>query len=79
MQCHVQCYAGYRGEETPRCLLLGKRRIDVIGVVDRWLEPDYRYFKIEGSDGATYVLRQERRSERWDLTFDSATTVTRAR
>ena len=25
----VECYAGYQGEETPRCLYLGPRRIRV--------------------------------------------------
>ncbi len=73
MNCDVECYAGFRGEETPRCLLLGKRRVDVVGVVDRWLASDHRYFKVEGADGATYILRHDVRSARWHLTFENAT------
>ena len=26
-------------------------------IVDRWLAPDYRYFKVQGDDGSTYILR----------------------
>jgi hypothetical protein len=47
----VECYAGYRGEQTPRTLVLGDRRIPVAEVVDAWLAPDYRYFKLKGDDG----------------------------
>ena len=35
----VECYAGYRGEQTPRTLILGDRRIGVVEVVDAWLAP----------------------------------------
>ncbi len=63
----VECYAGYKGEETPRRFFLGERAIDVADVLDRWLAPDHRYFKLEGSDGATYILRHETASGRWEL------------
>jgi hypothetical protein len=43
----VECYAGHGGEQTPRTLILGDRRIVVAEVVDAWLAPDYRYFKVE--------------------------------
>ena len=46
----VQCYAGHRGEQTPRALILGDRRISVAEVLDAWLAPDYRYFKLKGAD-----------------------------
>jgi hypothetical protein len=36
----VECYAGHRGEQTPRTLILGDRRIDVAEVLDAWLAPD---------------------------------------
>jgi hypothetical protein len=36
----VECYAGHRGEQTPRTLVLGDRRLDVTEVVDAWLAPD---------------------------------------
>jgi hypothetical protein len=35
----VECYAGHRGEQTPRTLILGDRRIAVAEVVDAWRRP----------------------------------------
>ena len=46
----VECYAGHRGEQTPRTLILGGRRIAVADLLDAWLAPDYRYFKLRGAD-----------------------------
>ena len=64
----VECYAGHRGEQTPRTLILGDRRIVVAEVVDAWLAPDYRYFKLRGADGNTYLVRHDERSSTWELT-----------
>jgi hypothetical protein len=69
MQIHVDCYAGYRGEETPRFIILANNKIAVTEVVDRWLAPDHRYFKILGDDGATYIIRHDTVSDRWELVF----------
>jgi len=65
----VECYAGHRGEQTPRTLILGDRRIDVAEVVDAWLAPDYRYFKLQDKDGDTYLVRHDERSGAWELTM----------
>jgi hypothetical protein len=65
----VDCYAGHRGEQTPRTLILGDRRIAVAGVVDAWLAPDYRYFKLKGEDGHTYLVRHDEQSSAWELTM----------
>ena len=48
---YVECYAGYRGEETPRRFRLGDRQIEIADVVDSWLAPDHRYFKVKDSEG----------------------------
>jgi hypothetical protein len=63
----VECHAGYRGEETPRRFLLAGRWQEVDEVLDRWLAPDHRYFRIRGADGETYVLRHGVESARWEL------------
>ncbi|MCH6549730.1 MAG: hypothetical protein IH812_07880 [Proteobacteria bacterium] len=65
----VECYAGYRGEETPRRFHLGEKAEDVVEVLDRWLSPEYRYFKCLGADGGTYILRHDVQGDRWELTF----------
>jgi hypothetical protein len=36
-------------------------------VVDAWLAPDYRYFKLKDADGNTYLVRHDERSDTWDL------------
>ena len=65
----VECYAGCRGEETPRCLYLGPRRIRVEAVLDHWLAPEHRYFKLRGDDGGVYILRYDIAADRWELTL----------
>lgn len=65
----VECYAGHRGEQTPRTLILGGRRIAVAEVLDAWLSPDHRYFKLKGEDGNTYLVRHDERSNTWELTM----------
>jgi len=62
----VECYAGHRGEETPRRFTLGSRAIEVTEVLDRWLAPDHRYFKVLGDDDATYILRHAEPGD-WEL------------
>ena len=70
----VQCYSGYRGEETPRRFQIGSREIEIVDVIDRWLGPDYRYFKVRGDDSGVYILRHDVASQRWEMTmFDSGT------
>jgi hypothetical protein len=67
LRIRVECYAGYKGEQTPRTLVLGEQRIDVVDVLDQWLAPDHRYFKVRGGDGDTYIVRQDNRSGEWTL------------
>ena len=54
MDLRVECYSGYRGEETPRHFTLGERRVEVTEVIDRWF-------------GAQYILRHDHESQRWEL------------
>lgn len=69
---HVECHAGYRGEETPRRFHIGTRNIEVIEVIDRWISPDHRYFKVLGNDEGIYILRYDTSSNRWELTMFDA-------
>ena len=68
MRILVSCYAGHRGEETPREFAIGGRRVAVAEVLDRWLAPDHRYFKVKGDDGDRYILRHSPAQEEWELT-----------
>lgn len=66
----VECYAGHRGEQTPRAFTLGEWRVEVAEVIDAWLAPDHRYFKVKGADDHIYVLRHDVTGDRWALTMD---------
>lgn len=69
MQIKVECYAGYRGEETPRRLQIGSCRMDIVEILDRWLAPQHRYFKFKTADGALWIVRHDSQTEQWELTF----------
>ena len=71
-QIKVDCYSGYRGEETPRRFWLESRCVEVREILDRWLSPDHRYFKILASDGDVYILRHDPGEQFWELTFFEA-------
>ena len=72
MKNRVECYAGYRGEETPRALWLGDNRLEVKEVLDRWLAPEQRYFKVQADDNGIYILRYEVQADDWELTLFQA-------
>lgn len=69
LEVGVECYSGYRGEQEPRAFSLGQRRIVVGEILDRWIAPAHRYFKVRGDDGATYILRHDALADRWELSF----------
>jgi hypothetical protein len=67
MRIAVECYAGYRGEQEPCAFTLGKRRFGVLAILDRWLEPQHRYFKVKVDDGRRFILRHDDLSGDWEL------------
>ena len=69
MQIQVECYAGYRGEETPRRVQIGNHQMEITEIVDRWLAPQHRYFKFKTADGSLWIIRHDTQTEQWELTF----------
>jgi hypothetical protein len=67
MKIRVECYAGYRGEEEPRGFTLGNRRFSVVEILDRWIEPRQRYFKVRVDDERRFILRHDSESGEWEL------------
>jgi hypothetical protein len=55
----LNAHAGHRGRETPRRFTLNGPTIEVAEVLDTWLAPDHRYFKI----------RRDVMTARWELTM----------
>ncbi len=68
LEIRVECYAGGRGEETPRRFWVDDRLVTVSTVLDCWLAPDHRYFKVAGDDGDVYIIRFDASADRWELT-----------
>lgn len=63
----VECYAGHRGEETPRRFHMGGQAVEVAEVLDRWLAPDHRYFKVRDPEGHVWILRRDDAADAWEL------------
>jgi len=73
MKIKVECYSGYRAEESPRKLILGDRPVNVKNIIDRWIGENHRYFKIEGEDNRHYLIRYDEDGDFWELMkFDAA-------
>lgn len=67
MKIRVECHAGHRGEEEPRAFTLGQTRFPVTEILDRWISPDHRHFKVRVEDGRAFVLRYDVPSDEWEL------------
>lgn len=70
----VECYAGYRGQETPRAFAHLERRHEIFEILDRWYEegrdpkaPRHDYFKVRTKDGEIFLLRFTPRYQSWTL------------
>ncbi len=64
----VDCYAGARGEETPRQFTRGDELVEIRTIVDQWRTPDHRYFKVRTAASESYTLRHDVKSGVWELT-----------
>lgn len=67
MAIRVECHRGFSGTEEPRAFRLGKRRLEVVELLDRWLSLDHRYFKVKADDGDVYILRHDEDTGEWTL------------
>jgi len=63
----VECRAGHRGEPTPLRFAFDGKPIEVTEILDAWLAPDHRYFKVRGGNGACYILRHDAMALHWQL------------
>jgi hypothetical protein len=68
----VEAEADPFGEVLPCRFRLGTRMIEVAEVLDRWPGADHLYVKLQGCDGATYILRQDLHRGDWALVLFEA-------
>lgn len=71
---HVQSYAGFKADETPRRFMLEERTVEVGEVLDRWYQveskpewPRADYFKVRAEDGREYLLKHDLELDEWFL------------
>ncbi len=66
----VDCYAGYRADESPRTIREPNgRRLEIAHILGRWIEPRHRFFKAATADGRTCLLRQNVETLHWEVRF----------
>ena len=70
-QIKVSAYAGSRGRERPMSFVLRDDRIEVIQILDMWIEEGLeersrkRFFKVRGSDGYVHKLFYNETTGAW--------------
>ena len=63
----VECYSGYKADESPRKLILASRTLDIVAIEDRWYSPGATYFRVSVTGGDRYVLRHQEAQDVWSL------------
>ncbi len=69
----LTAYAGSRGEEIPRSFILHEEKIEVVSILDMWIEEQFserrrkRFFYIKGSDGYRYRIYFDETEKAWFL------------
>jgi hypothetical protein len=67
----VISYAGRKGDERPVTFILRGLRIDIVEVLDRWIEEGFRdrvrkrYFKVKGNDENTHRIYYDEELLEW--------------
>ena len=67
----VIAYSGYRGEETPRAMILRGERIEVVGILRRWTEEGVgdrarkRFMIVKGNDGILHKIYYDEKTMEW--------------
>jgi len=64
---YVDAYAGYKPNERPRQFVLDEDIYEIAAVLDQWYEPSAIYFKVQSTEGKTYLLRYDERADEWTL------------
>lgn len=67
----VISYSGYREEEIPRSFISHNETIEIVEIIDRWIEEDFhnrtrrRFFRVRGDDGFIHSLYRDESSRKW--------------
>jgi hypothetical protein len=67
----VIAYSGYRGEETPKTIFLHGTRIEIIEILNQWIEEGLddkatkRFYQIKGNDGLVRRIYYDEKTMEW--------------
>jgi hypothetical protein len=64
----VNAYSGYKANERPVNFTIGDKSINIVDVIDRWVEPDRDCFKVKDDNGKIYCLYWFREKDVWQTT-----------
>jgi hypothetical protein len=70
-QIKVTAYSGYRGEETPREIILHGSKVEVVEILNAWIEEgsEYksikRFFEVKGNDGSIHKIHYDEDKKEW--------------
>ncbi len=67
MKLNVTSQTGHKGSLEPQTFILDGHPHTVLGVSDRWHDPDVSYFKVRADDGHRYLLGHDHRDDTWSL------------
>jgi hypothetical protein len=67
MPIQVDGYSGYKANERPREFVLDEEIYEIAAVLDQWYEPSATYFKVQSTEGKTYLLRYDQPADEWTL------------
>lgn len=73
VQIEVIAYEAYRGSERPRTLILRGASVEVIEIMEQWIEEGMqdrrqrRFFRLRGSDGNDHTVFHDLASQEWFL------------
>jgi hypothetical protein len=64
---HVDAYSGFKANERPREFVLDEEIYEIAAVIEQWYEPYAMYFKVQSTEGKTYLLRYDEQADEWTL------------
>jgi len=67
LRIYVDAYSGHKANERPRQFTFGERSYEIGAVLDQWYEPTATYFKVQSTEGKTYLLRYDEQTGEWAL------------
>lgn len=73
---NVITYSGHRGEETPRSIFIHNEKIEVVAILNMWIEEGIedrvrkRFFKVRGTDGKTHKIYYDEKEMEWFYTVE---------